>query len=76
MTTNISSSTNTNRSINLSISNGHSSCISNDEEDQLNRINLQALQIVIRIYQKSSIKHNVFVFLNLLLKNVNGYNDK
>ncbi|CAF0803806.1 unnamed protein product [Rotaria sordida] len=52
MTANISSSTNTNRSTNLSISNGHLSNISNDnntttnnnEEDQLNRINLQALQ--------------------------------
>ncbi|CAF0876288.1 unnamed protein product [Rotaria sp. Silwood1] len=50
MTTNISSSTNTNRLTNLSTLNSHSTNISSDnnnnnnEEDQLNRINLQALQ--------------------------------
>jgi hypothetical protein len=48
MTTNISSSTNTNRSTSISLSNGYPSNASasdnNNEEDQLNRINLQALQ--------------------------------
>ena len=44
MTTTITSTTSTNRSTNFTISNSHQSNDSNNEEDQLNRINLQALQ--------------------------------
>lgn len=44
MTTTISSSTNTTRSTNNSLSNTSSDNNNNNAEEQLNRINLQALQ--------------------------------